>query len=171
MPARLLVEDDGPRKADAIVVLGGDAYGQRIIKGAELEKAGYAPIVLVSGPPYLLGAESDEVIEYAKRQGFPAALFRSVPLPAGSADSTRVEAIYFGKYLKDNGIHKVLLVTSNYHTRRAAKLWRLEDPWLDVTVVPAPDRYFTTDGWWESRQGKKTFLYEWVKTLATWLGD
>lgn len=162
-----LVEDDGPRKADAIVVLGGDDYGTRILKGAELARAGYAPYVLVSGPTSLLGHESDTTIEYARRNGFPDSLFH--PLP-NNTDSTRSEARFIGAYLRDHGIHKILLVTSNFHTHRAAYLMRHENPGLQVDVVPAPDPNFTPASWWKSRSGQKTFLIEWIKTVATWLG-
>ena len=85
-----LVEDDGAAKADAIVVLGGDAYGTRIIRGAQLEQDGYASRILVSGPTNLLGHESDDTIVYAARKGYPASLFEPVPLPEW-ADSTRTE--------------------------------------------------------------------------------
>jgi uncharacterized SAM-binding protein YcdF (DUF218 family) len=166
----MLVEDDGAQKADAILVLGGDDYGARIVKGAELAKAGYAPFVLVSGTVSLLGHSSDMTIEYAERKGFPSSLFRAVPLPPGT-DSTRQEADYLGPYLKANKLQRILLVTSNYHSRRAASIWRKENPTLDLDVVPSPDPYFTLDGWWKSRHGKKTFLYEWMKTVSTWLGE
>lgn len=162
-----LVENDGPQKAQAIVVLGGDDHGTRIIKAAQLAQAGYAPYVLVSGPLSLLGHESDDTIEYARREGFPDSLFR--PLP-NDTDSTRSEAKFIGNYLRGHGIHKILLVTSSFHTRRAAHLMRHENPGLQVDVVPAPDPNFTPDGWWKSRSGEKIFLIEWIKTVATWLG-
>jgi uncharacterized SAM-binding protein YcdF (DUF218 family) len=162
-----LVENDGLRKAETIVVLGGDDSGTRIIKAAELAQAGYAPYVLVSGPVSLLGHESDTTIEYARRKGFPDSLFR--PLP-NNTDSTRSEAKFIGVYLRAQGVHKILLVTSNFHTRRAARLMRHENPGLDVDVVPAPDPNFTPNGWWRTRGGEKIFLLEWMKTVATWVG-
>jgi uncharacterized SAM-binding protein YcdF (DUF218 family) len=61
-------------------------------------------------------------------------------------------------------------VTSNFHTRRAGALWRRANPWLQIAVVAAPDKWFTPETWWKSRAGKKTFLYEWLKTLNTWAG-
>ncbi len=164
---RVLVEDDGPQKADLILVLGGDDFGTRIVKAAQLQQAGYAPYVLASGPPHLLGPESDETIEYARRQGYSPSLFR--PLPS-SADSTRSETAIIGKYLREQGIKKILLVTSNYHTRRAAKLMRRQNPRVWVVVVPAPDPFFTPSTWWKTRSGQKTFLFEWMKTVATALG-
>ena len=166
-----LVEDDGPQKSDAIVVLGGDEYGQRVLKASELAKEGYAPVVDVSGPPGLLGPDSDTEIEFAERHGFPASYFHSLPLEGSAADSTRTEARFVGKYLRSLNVKKILLVTSNYHTARAARLWRLENSWLDVDVVPAPDRNFTPNMWWKTRQGQKTFILEWTKTIAAALGD
>lgn len=165
--ASALVENDGPKNAQVIVVLGGDEYGTRILKAAELARAGYAPYILVSGPVSLLGHESDTTIEYARRAGFPASLFQ--PLP-NDTDSTRSEARFIGAYLRAHGINKILLVTSNFHTRRAARLMRHENPGLQVNVVPAPDPNFTPDGWWKSRGGEKVFLLEWLKTVAAWLG-
>lgn len=165
----LLVEDDGPQKAQAAVVLGGDDAGTRILKAAQLAQAGYVPYVLVDGPKTLVGHESDMTIEYAIQKGYPPSLFHALPLP-GNLNSTRGETKFVGKYLKEHGIHKILLVTSNYHTHRAAYLMRKQNPGLQVVVVAAPDPSFSPSTWWKSRDGKKTFLFEWMKTIATYLG-
>lgn len=164
---QFLIENDSPRKSDLIVVLGGDDFGTRIIKAAQLQQAGYAPYVLVSGPAILLGPESDETIEYARRQGYSRSMFR--PLPS-NADSTRSETVIIGNYLREHGVKKMILVTSNYHTRRAAKLMRKANPGVWIVVVPAPDPFFSPGTWWKSRSGQKTFLFEWMKTVATTLG-
>jgi uncharacterized SAM-binding protein YcdF (DUF218 family) len=161
-----LIDDERPEKADAAVVLGGDEFGQRTVKAAQLQRAGYVPYVLVSGPPALLGYESEEMIEYAKRQGFPEAIFR--PLHHQS-DSTRSESDVLAKYLREHGVRTVLLVTSNYHTKRAAKLMRAANPGVRVIPIAAPDP-FTAQTWWKTRYGLKMFLYEWLKTIATDLG-
>lgn len=161
-----LIEDDPPQKADAIVVLGGDEFGLRTLKAADLQRSGYAPYVLVSGPPMLLGYESDEMIEFAKRKGYPDSIFR--PLHHKS-DSTRSESDVIARYLREHNVRTVLLVTSNYHTRRAAKLMRAANPGVHVLVVAAPDP-FTPQTWWKTRHGMKTFLYEWLKTIATAMG-
>lgn len=165
-----LEEDDGAAKADAIVVLGGDFYGTRILRAAELYKAGYAPRVLVCGPANLLGHDSDVTITYAARKGYPASMFEAFPLPA-EIDSTRTEAAFVGKQLHAQDVKSIDLVTSEYHTRRAAWLWRKVNPWLRINVVPAPDPYFSPEIWFKTRTGQKTFLLEWTKTLASHLGD
>ena len=168
---QFLVEDDGPRKADAIVVLGGDGYGDRTLKAAALAKAGYAPYVLVSGPPRLMGYSSADEIQFAEQYGYPASLFREAHLP-GDAESTASEVQFLGKYLEGQGIKSILLVTSNYHTKRAAKLWRKENPKIAVAVVPSidPDHFFTPQTWWKTRPGEKLFLFEWMKTISVMLG-
>lgn len=167
----LLIEDDGPRKADAIVVLGGDGYGDRTLKGAELAKEGYAPYVVVSGMPGLVRYASSEEIQFAELHGYPPSMFREVDLPP-DAESTRTEEDFLGKYLAARGVKSILLVTSNFHSKRAAKLWRRENPAIAVAVVPSvdPDRYFTPQTWWKTRAGQKIFLLEWLKTISVVLG-
>jgi hypothetical protein len=39
-----------------------------------------------------------------------------------------------------------------------------------MRVVAAPDDYFSADGWWRNREGRKVFLVEWLKTVANLLG-
>jgi uncharacterized SAM-binding protein YcdF (DUF218 family) len=148
-------------------VLGGDDYGTRVITAAKLVEARYVPYAIVSGPPSLLGHESDMTIEYARRHGFPTSLFRSF---THELNSTRSETAALGAYLRQNHAHKILLVTSNYHTRRAAKLMRTQVPDIQTVVIPAPDPYFTPSTWWKTRSGEKIFLYEWLKTVATEFG-
>lgn len=164
-----LVEDDAVEKAQVALVLGGDDDGVRILKAAQLAQAGYVPYVLVDGPTKLVGHESDMTIQYGESRGYPAMLFHAVPLPA-ELNSTRAEAGYVGKYLKQEGIHKILLVTSNFHTHRAGYLFRKLNPGLDVIVISAPDPVFDPNSWWTSRDGQKTFVMEWMKTVATYLG-
>lgn len=162
-----LVESDKPESADAIIVLGGDEFGNRITTAAELQRQGFAPFVVVSGPPYLLGHESEMMVEYARRKGYDPAIFHRAD---NDLNSTRGEAKFFGQYCRDHNLRKVLLVTSNYHTRRAGSLMRSTNPRLSVIVVAAPDPFFTPSTWWHTRNGEKTFLYEWLKTIATALG-
>lgn len=164
-----LVEDDGVQKAQAAVVLGGDDSGVRILKAAQVAQAGYVPYIWVDAPKTLLGNEADMTVLYAEKRGYAAALFRPLELPT-SVNSTRGEAEYVDQYLKRQGIHKILLVTSNYHTHRAAYLFRKMSPGLDVIAVPAPDPDFRPDSWWTYRNGQRTFVLEWMKTVAAYLG-
>jgi len=167
-----LIHDDGPAHADIAVILAGDTYGKRIVKGGELIAAGYVPTALVSGPPGFFGHhENDFAIPYAVEKGFPAAGFVAVP---HEALSTRAEAKVMLAELRQRGIKSFLLVTSDYHTGRARRIFlaqeRKDGGGPAMRVVAAPDQYFRADSWWHTREGQKVVFVEWSKTLATFLG-
>jgi uncharacterized SAM-binding protein YcdF (DUF218 family) len=165
---RLLVRDEGPAHADIAVVLAGDYYGNRVVRAAELVKQGYVPNVLVSGPHMLYGFyECDLEIPFAVKRGYPESWFVRSP---NQALSTREESAAILADLRRRGVHRFLLVTSDYHTARAARIYRRAAPDLDMRVVAAPDEYFRADGWWRNREGRKIFLVEWMKTVANALG-
>ena len=163
-----LVKADEPFKADAIVVLGGDFWGDRIVRAAQLVKQQYAPKAYVSGPDGIYGRfESDLAIEFATKQGYPPDYF--VPW-RNRARSTVEEAGAIVAELKRNNVRRLMIVTSDFHTRRAGRIWRAAAPDLDIRVIGAPCREFDPDAWWSHRQSQKTFLTEWEKTVANWLG-
>lgn len=162
-----LVRAEQPAKADLIVVMAGDGYGHRVLKGGELATQGFAPLVLVSGPPGFYGVhEADLAIPFAVRRGYPESLF--VPF-AHDAHSTAEEARILLAEFNRRQVKSVLIVTSTYHTRRTGKIFRaLAPPGLEIHVVGSRDEYFTPDAWWRNREGRKTFLYEWLKTISMW---
>jgi len=168
---RALVRDEGPAHADMAVVLAGDQWGYRILKAAELVKQGFVPAVLVSGPPFYAMYESDAAIDFAVKQGYPAAWFIGVRNPALS---TREESRVILQELQRRNVRSFLLVTSDYHTARSARIYRAAERSLGggpaMRVVAAPDKYFHTDSWWKSREGLKTVFMEWAKTVATAVG-
>ncbi len=163
-----LVKAGPPQKADLILVLAGDASGHRILKAAELVRDGYAPKILVSGPVWMYDfAECDLEIPFAVKRGFPESYFVHFE---NHAHSTQEEAAAAVPELRRLGVKTILLVTSDFHTRRATKIFRKAAPDLTFYPVAAPDPYFTPDGWWHNREGRKTFIIEWMKTVAEWFG-
>lgn len=166
---RFLVLAEAPRKADAILVLAGDWNGLRILRGAELARQGYAPQVFVSGPKHHYGLfEYELAIPFAVRHGYPASMF--VPLPLIGANSTREEAAAILPDLRRRGIRSLLVVTSDYHTRRATRVYRELAADLDAHVVAARDANFSPGAWWKGRNGRKVFLLEWTKTITSIFG-
>jgi uncharacterized SAM-binding protein YcdF (DUF218 family) len=163
-----LVSASPPEKADIVVVLAGDSSGNRIVKAGELVRAGYAPRILVSGPAGTYGFyESDLAIPFAEKAGYPASYFLAFP---NHSLSTKDEAEGILPELRRLGVHTFLLVTSDFHTHRAGRIYRALTADPRCVVVAAPDQYFTPDGWWKNREGRKTFMMEWMKTVAGWLG-
>jgi uncharacterized SAM-binding protein YcdF (DUF218 family) len=168
-----LVHDDGPAKADIAVVLAGDYYGDRIEKAAGLVRQGYIPAVLVDGPPGFYGMnESTAAINYVVRKGNPAQWFIDFPI---QANSTHEEAEKVLPELRRRNVHSYLLVTSDFHSGRARRIFRAEaqkmgyNPEMRVVIAQGPD--FNPDTWWHSREGKKAAFFEWCKTLGTALGQ
>jgi len=165
---RMLVRDEGPAHADMAVVLAGDFYGNRILRAAELVKQGYVPKALVSGPHMVYGLyECDLAIAFAVRHGYPEEWFMRAP---NEALSTREEAAAILADLRHLGVHRFLLVTSDYHSARATRIFRAAGPDFEIRVVAAPDQYFSPGGWWHNREGQKLFFMEWSKTMANLAG-
>jgi uncharacterized SAM-binding protein YcdF (DUF218 family) len=167
-----LVREEGPAKADLAVVLAGDFYGKRIAKAADLINAGYVPAAMVDGPAGIFGNyECDLAIDWAVRQGYPRDRF--IPLPM-EAHSTREEAVIVLNELARRNTASFLMVTSTYHTARAARVFRSElrkrKSAIAMRVVAAPDQYFQPDSWWRTREGRKIVFIEWSKTVAEAVG-
>ncbi len=167
-----LIRNDGPAKADLAVVLAGDARGNRILEGAELVRKGYAPAVLVSGPAGMYGHyECDLAIPFAVSKGNPPDWFIRFP---NNSLSTREEAAAILGELRRRNIRSFLLVTSTYHSGRAARIYsaaeRAAGGGPSFRVVAAQDPYFGPDSWWRTREGLKTAFIEFSKTIATAVG-
>ncbi len=163
-----LVKAGPPAKADVVLVLDGDATGQRILTGAQLVRDGYAPQVLVSGSTGIYGYYAcDLAIPFAVKHGYPESYFVHFE---NDASSTVDEARLVLPVIRKQGYRRILLVTSNYHTRRASGIYGTQAPELTFITVAAPDKSFSANGWWHNREGRKTFLYEWLKTVANWVG-
>ena len=71
-------------------------------------------------------------------------------------------------------VQLVLLVTSDFHTARAARIFRAVERATgggpEMRVVASPDRYFQRESWWQNRNGLKIVFMEWSKTLANVVG-
>jgi uncharacterized SAM-binding protein YcdF (DUF218 family) len=163
-----LVKAEEPFQADMIVVLAGDWGGHRIEKAGELAKNGYAPRVLVSGPTGYYGRTEDSLaIPFAVQHGYPEDFFIGFP---NRSRSTVEEADFVLSELRQRKVKRFIVVTSTYHTRRAGGIYRARAQGLEMRVVAAPDDFFTPEGWWHSREGRKTAFLEWSKTVSSPFG-
>jgi uncharacterized SAM-binding protein YcdF (DUF218 family) len=163
-----LIHADQPMQADYAVVLAGDHSGNRILEAAELVRRGMVRKALVDGPMGFYGFnESDLAVNFAIKKGYPEDYFVKLPM---EASSTRQEARLVMAELRSRGAHSFLLVTSDYHTRRAGGLFRQISDGLEMRVIAAPDEHFHWDSWWRDREAQKTVYMEWSKTVASWFG-
>jgi uncharacterized SAM-binding protein YcdF (DUF218 family) len=167
--------EDRPERADAILVLGDDNFGgERAAKAAELFREGMAPVVVASGRLLRSYAGIAELIERdLQTRGVPASAIVRFPQRAAN---TREEAQALRDLVASRGWRRVLLVTSNYHTRRARYIFRKVFPaQVGVLVISARDSEYDADRWWETRQGRKLFFLEAAGYVAAvfelWDGD
>jgi uncharacterized SAM-binding protein YcdF (DUF218 family) len=159
-----LVDSQPPQPADLILVLGGDFWGARVLTGADLAMQRYAPIVLLSGPPYGRRPEGEAAAEFLVEKGYPRALFQVFGHHAGS---TIAEAKALRGELARRQVKRVLLVTSSFHSRRATMVLTLFCPGVQFISVPAVDSQYHVAGWWNDGSSRKLFFSEWAKILGS----
>jgi uncharacterized SAM-binding protein YcdF (DUF218 family) len=159
-----LVDSQPPQRADLILVLGGDFWGPRVLVGAELARLRYAPIALISGPPYRDRPEGELAVEFLVRKGYPRELFQVFGHHAGS---TIDEANALRSELARRHVRRVLLVTSAHHSRRATIVLTLLCPGVRFISIPAPDPHYHIDQWWNDDSSRQLFFSEWNKILGS----
>jgi uncharacterized SAM-binding protein YcdF (DUF218 family) len=155
------------RHADAIVVLEGETE-RRPALGLELMRQGYAPRVLLDASidARLYQWTRAEIAEQYIRTLLPT-VAGSVSVCGVSALSTMEEATQARRCLDAVGARSLLVVTSEYHTRRALSVFRHTFPDRPIGVAGAvePDQFGVR--WWRHRQWAKVTLGEWTR-LVWW---
>jgi uncharacterized SAM-binding protein YcdF (DUF218 family) len=160
------VVHDPMAPADVIIVIGDDDFAaDRASEASELFRAGWAPVIVASGRmlrPY--STLADLMTRDLESRGVPA---KAIVRFSHRANNTLEEAKDLQALITQNGWRRILLVTSNYHTRRARFIFRkVLPPNISLEVVGAFDAEFEPATWWQSRQGRKTFLMEALGYLA-----
>ena len=163
------VVSEAPAPADAILILGDDDFeADRAARAAELYRGRWAPLVVGSGRYLRPYASIAQLMQRdLTERGVPAS---AVVVFAHSARNTREEAQALRKLALERHWRHVLVVTSNYHTRRTRYIFRrVWPPDYEFRVIAASDVSYDPATWWESRNGVKLFLYESVGLcVAAW---
>lgn len=158
---------DHPQRADVIVVLAGDQNDRRFSKGLELLQRGYAGRMLVDANTDVRAwghTPAELAAGFIATAGGPA---RQVSVCPNQGDSTFEEAAHVAACLAPLHCRRVLLVTSDYHTRRALSIFSRRMPQYEWSVAAAADDYYFGPAWWKRREWAKTNLSEWMK-LVWW---
>jgi hypothetical protein len=154
---------DEPRRSDAIVVLAGET-DRRPERALQLLSQGYGRVVVLDVPANARLYEFTE-IELAQKyiQDLPQAGEVSVCAIVGL--STKEESKDAEKCLLREGAKSVLIVTSDFHTRRALEVFRREFPGREFSVAAARNDEGFGARWWTRRQWAKTFVDEWLRLI------
>jgi hypothetical protein len=162
--ARFLVVDD-PQKSDAIVVLAGET-NLRPARALALLRQGMAQHIfldVVVREQIFDQRLTDLAQKYAS--SLPEANRVSVCPITGL--STNAESDDVNRCLQTAGVHKVLIVTSEFHTRRALTIFRHRLPQYQVSVAATHGPAQFGNAWWSNREWAKITLDEWMK-LVWW---
>lgn len=171
----LLCLKDAPQRADAIVVLGGEAV--RAFHAARLYRDGFAPLIYIDKPAVSPGdekiraagivllREEELVRQILLKSGVPETALRYY----GPTKSTAEEALLLSRNFAGKRCD-LLVVTSPYHARRARMIIRdaLPSPCV-ITVVGTPDEP-VYDAWWRDQDAARFVLLESAKILFYKLG-
>ena len=160
---RILVVND-PRQSDVIVVLAGET-DHRPARGLELFRQGYAKRLVIDAPARERIFDTSTA-DLAQRwaQSLPEAQQISVCPIYGL--STKDEAHEAATCASRFGAHRILLVTSDYHTRRALSTFQHEIPQTSFSIAAAYDPTAFEPAWWQHRESAKTMFYESLR--LTW---
>ncbi len=156
-PQKCLCVDDGPVKADVVVVLGGGSH-DRPERAAELFKEHAAPRILVSG----LG----DCTIYRRALMAAGVPSRAIQMEDQSRTS-KENAIFTVKLLRAQRAHHVILVTSWYHSRRALACFEHYGPELQFYSRPSYLGYARAD-WSRNKLAHRIYL-EYFKLLGYWM--
>lgn len=173
--------------AQAIVVLGGSTANNRhnwfmpyqreravarVDTAAHLYQAGRAPLIFVSGA-FLEGelSEAQVMANALHDQGIPE---RAVIIESESL-TTRQNALYTARELRERNIHTVLVVTSALHMPRAMAAFRKQG--FDPIAAPSPPQIVVPDDpafsfWqpnWRTLQASRSIIKEYVGMLVYWV--
>ena len=133
------------------------------MRGLEVLDQGYAPRLLLDVPAQekIYGLSLTELAQkYVDR--LPQA--SRITICPVYASSTRGEAQDVTRCLQGTGDRRILLVTSDYHTRRAHAIFnRVAPAHYSVTAAFDPREFGVQ--WWQHRQWAKTNLQEWAKLM------
>ena len=154
---------NAPRPSDVIVVLAGET-DKRPERALELLAQGYGRRVVLDVPTNSKLYEFTE-IQLAQKyiQDLPQGASVSVCPIDGL--STMDESKDAEKCLAREGGKSVLIVTSDFHTRRALNIFQRELPGYEYSVAAAPDSEQFGARWWMHRQWAKTFVNEWLRLI------
>jgi uncharacterized SAM-binding protein YcdF (DUF218 family) len=177
---RYLQHEDPLVKADAIFVLSG-TRAERPLEAMDLYNQGWAPVIVLSpGRP-----EPAEFLVRSRGIRFPsevelerdALVQLGVPRTAiiatnGYVDNTAQEANLLRAMVKVNRWRRVIIVSSKFHTRRAAFAFRRGLDGTGAEVIMRASKYDPSDParWWRTRADFRFASSEFQKLLAYRLG-
>lgn len=161
-----LVHDDPADHSDAAVILNtGIEYYPRLVEAASIYKKGLVEKIVINGNRKTdslreleaMGFKSccpwyEDSMRILEMLGVPR--YDVIPVSAEDVYDTVTEAEAVGGEIVAQEYKDIILITSKFHTRRAAHIWKeMYKGKLDVTSVSAKTDPFDPSSWW--KQGRQ----------------
>ena len=151
---------------DAVVAISGDGTGERARTASALFRRGYARWFIASGSHEgaAPGGATAAMVRVALGEGVPAGRILIDDQARGTGDNARGSAAL----MRSRGLRDAILVTSPYHTRRAALVFRsvFIAQGLHVRVFAVEDSFFDVHGWWTRPFHRQLVMREYGKLLG-----
>ena len=177
--ARFLIVRAEVQSPDAIIVLSGSStYLERASWAAQLYREGRAPLIVLTNDGVISGWDRREdrnplfyelSMRRMQQEGVPSTHIQVAP---GQAVGTYDESVLVREFAVEHRLHRLLIVTSGYHSRRA--LWSIrracEGSGIEIGIDSAPPGWQTPSPWvwWSKRRGWKLVAGEYVKMIYYW---
>lgn len=156
--------------ADAIIAISGGNTPVRTAEAIELYENGWAEKLIFSGAAADTSGPSNA--EVMRHQAIDAGVPAGDIITEEMAQTTKENAERTKALLVSKGIHRVILVTSAYHQRRASLEFRsLAGEGIAIINHPAPDDPDWPSLWWLTPRGWWLASGELVKISAFYLGE
>jgi uncharacterized SAM-binding protein YcdF (DUF218 family) len=154
---------DAPQPADAILVLAGET-DRRPARALELLQQGYARKIVMDVPADAKIYKFTQV-ELAREYIQDLPQRTAIAICQINGLSTRDESREARDCLEHENAGSVLIVTSDFHTRRALSIFCHELRGKPVSVAAARNDVQFGLRWWTHRQWAKTAADEWLRLL------
>src|SRR5574341_197489 len=157
-----------PRKADVILVVGGEGH-LRLQRGLQLLRQGFAHKLVLTARTtwHLFGKTEAELARQFVEQQSPA-VAQMTSVVNTTSQCTWEEAAEVGEALRQMGVRSALLVTSEYHSRRALSIFRRMLPHVAFGIIAVSEPDLFGAHWWQHREWAKSTFREWA-CLLWWL--
>jgi uncharacterized SAM-binding protein YcdF (DUF218 family) len=173
----LIASDPPPGHVDAAIVLQGSIAAEkaRITGAINLLQRGVADRALLSVPKESYWGQSVPPVARAyleRNYGGDLAARIDFCETSGEVNSTVQEVEALSPCIREHHWQSIMIVTSDYHTRRAGMLWRRgigHDPAIHIWIEGVTDPEFQQP-WWRHRQSAKVWVMESSKLVWTMLG-
>lgn len=154
---------DTPQRSDVILVLAGET-DRRPRRALELLAQGYGRHIILDVPANARLYEFTE-IELAQKYIDDLPQSNAVTICPIEGLSTKAESKDTEKCLHQQHAKTVLIVTSDFHTRRSLDVFRRELPEFQYSIAAAHSDEGFGSKWWTHRQWAKTFVDEWLRLI------